>query len=87
MGRSRTKLIENEEKPTKFFYTAEKQNKNKKYNHTKEQKWRTENKRRRHNQNSRRILLRTLQKSTNYQTRTRKLSKQISKTNFKQFAP
>ena len=30
MGRSRTKLIENEEKPTKFFYTAEKQNKNKK---------------------------------------------------------
>ena len=30
MVRSRTKLIENEEKPTKFFYTAEKQNKNKK---------------------------------------------------------
>ena len=29
MGKSRTKLIENEEKPTKFFYTAEKQNKNK----------------------------------------------------------
>lgn len=31
MVRSRTKLIENEEKPTKFFYTAEKQNQNKKY--------------------------------------------------------
>ena len=30
MVRSRTKLIENEEKPTKFFYTAEKQNQNKK---------------------------------------------------------
>ena len=30
MIRSRTKLIENEEKPTKFFYTAEKQNQNKK---------------------------------------------------------
>ena len=28
--RSRTKLIENEEKPTKFFYAAEKQNQNKK---------------------------------------------------------
>ena len=27
---SRTKLIENEEKPTKFFYAAEKQNQNKK---------------------------------------------------------
>ena len=31
MIRSRTKLIENEEKPTEFFYTAEKQNQNKKY--------------------------------------------------------
>ena len=30
MIRSRTKLIENEEKPTEFFYTAEKQNQNKK---------------------------------------------------------
>lgn len=30
MIRSRTKLIENEEKPTKFFYTAGKQNQNKK---------------------------------------------------------
>ena len=30
MIRSRTKLIENEEKPTKFFYIAEKQNQNKK---------------------------------------------------------
>ena len=30
MIRSRTKLIENEEKPTKLFYTAEKQNQNKK---------------------------------------------------------
>ena len=30
MVRSRTKLIENEEKPTKFFYAAEKQNQNKK---------------------------------------------------------
>ena len=30
MIRSRTKLIENEEKLTKFFYTAEKQNQNKK---------------------------------------------------------
>ena len=29
MVRSRTKLIENEEKPTKFFYIAEKQNQNK----------------------------------------------------------
>ena len=32
MIRSRTKLIENEEKPTKFFYAAEKQNQNKKSN-------------------------------------------------------
>ena len=31
MIRNRTKLIENEEKPTEFFYTAEKQNQNKKY--------------------------------------------------------
>ena len=30
MIRSKTKLIENEEKPTKFFYAAEKQNQNKK---------------------------------------------------------
>ena len=30
MIRSRTKLIENEEKPTKVFYTAEKQNQSKK---------------------------------------------------------
>ena len=30
MIRIRTKLIENEEKPTKFFYVAEKQNQNKK---------------------------------------------------------
>ena len=30
MIRSRTKHIENDEKPTKFFYTAEKQNQNKK---------------------------------------------------------
>ena len=30
MIRSRTKLIENEEKPTKFFYIVEKQNQNKK---------------------------------------------------------
>ena len=30
MVRSTSKLIENEEKPTKFFYTAEKQNQNKK---------------------------------------------------------
>ena len=30
MVRSRTKLIENEEKPTKFFYATEKQNQNKK---------------------------------------------------------
>lgn len=30
MIRSRTKLIENEEKPTKFLYTAGKQNQNKK---------------------------------------------------------
>ena len=30
MVRSRTKLIENEERPTKFFYAAEKQNQNKK---------------------------------------------------------
>ena len=30
MVRSRTKLIENEEKPTKFFYAAEKQNQNQK---------------------------------------------------------
>ena len=30
MVRSRTKLIETEEKPTKFFYAAEKQNQNKK---------------------------------------------------------
>ena len=30
MTRSRAKLIENEEKPTKFFYTAEKQNQTKK---------------------------------------------------------
>ena len=30
MVRSRTKLTENEEKPTKFFYAAEKQNQNKK---------------------------------------------------------
>ena len=39
MIRSRTKLIENEEKPTKFFYTAGKQNKTKKkYNPIKKQK-------------------------------------------------
>ena len=31
MIRSRTKLIENEEKPIKFFYTAGKQNQNKKH--------------------------------------------------------
>ena len=30
MVRSRAKLIENEEKPTKFFYAAERQNQNKK---------------------------------------------------------
>ena len=30
MVKSRTKLIENEEKPKKFFYAAEKQNQNKK---------------------------------------------------------
>ena len=30
MVRSRTQLIENEEKPTKFFYTIEKQNQTKK---------------------------------------------------------
>ena len=30
MVRGRTKLINNEEKPTKFFYAAEKQNQNKK---------------------------------------------------------
>ena len=30
MIRGRTKLIENEEKPTKFYYAAEKQNQNKK---------------------------------------------------------
>ena len=30
MIRNQTKLIENEEKPTKFFYTTEKQNQNKK---------------------------------------------------------
>ena len=28
MIRSKTKLIENKEKPTKFFYTVEKQNQN-----------------------------------------------------------
>lgn len=30
MVRSRTKLIENEERPTKFFYATEKQNQNRK---------------------------------------------------------
>ena len=61
MIRSRTKLIENEEKPTEFFYTAEKQNQNKKkYNQTEKQKRRTKNRRQRNTENSPRILLRSL---------------------------
>ena len=46
MIRRRTKLIENEEKPIKFFYTAGKQNQNKKtYNPIKKQKRRIKKKR------------------------------------------
>ena len=46
MVRSRTKLIENEERPTKFFYAAEKtESKQKNHNQTKKQKRRTKNKR------------------------------------------
>ena len=75
MIRSRTKHIENEEKPTKFFYKAEKQNQNKKkYNETEKQKRRIKNRRQRNTQNNQRFLLRSLQKSTNKRTRTRKLS-------------
>ena len=47
MVRSRTELIENEERPPKFFSTTEKQNqsKKKKHNQTKKQKPRIKNKR------------------------------------------
>ena len=75
MIRSRTKLIENEEKPTKFFYTAGKQNKNKKnITQLKNKKKRIKKKRWGNTQNSKRLLLRAIYKSTNKGTRTRKFS-------------
>ena len=65
MIRSRTKHIENEERPLKFFYAEEKQNQNKK-NITKLKNKNGELKtRQRYTENSQRILLRSLQKSTN----------------------
>ena len=88
MIRSRTKLIENEEKPTKFFCTAEKQNQNKK-NRTK-----LKNKSGELKTEDKEILkmakdfyLDLYKKSKNKRTRTRNLFEQIRKKYFQQLAP
>ena len=57
--KSKTKLIENKENPTKFFYKAEKQNQNKK-NITRLKNKRHKNRRRRNFKNSKIILFRPI---------------------------